>query len=49
LIREDAIREPYGKTSATLVPGADRILDAADVISSSKSRKKMPSAIRDQP
>jgi len=38
LIREVAIREPYGMTSATFVPAADRIRDAADVISSSTSR-----------
>jgi hypothetical protein len=38
LIREVAIRDPFGTTSATFVPGADRIRDAADVISSSTSR-----------
>ncbi len=37
-IREVAIRDPYGTTSATRVPAADRIRCAADVISSSTSR-----------
>jgi len=49
LIREVAIREPFGTTSAIFVPGADRIRDAADVISSSTSRKTIPSAICDEP
>ena len=38
LILDVAMRDPYGTTSATFVPGADRIRDAADVISSSTSR-----------
>jgi len=38
LIREVAIREPFGTTSPTFVPGDVRIRDAADVISSSTSR-----------
>src|SRR5205814_4600615 len=37
-IRDVAIRDPYGTTSASFVPGAFRIRDAADVISSSTSR-----------
>jgi hypothetical protein len=37
-IRDVAIRDPYGTTSATFVDVADRIRVAADVISSSTSR-----------
>ncbi|HEX5015455.1 MAG TPA: hypothetical protein VFV72_15015 [Candidatus Limnocylindrales bacterium] len=37
-IREVAIREPYGMTSATFVASEPRIRAAAEVISSSTSR-----------
>ena len=38
LMREVATREPYGSTTATRLPSADRMRAAAEVISSSMSR-----------
>ena len=37
-MREVATREPYGSTTATRLPSADRMRAAAEVISSSMSR-----------